>query len=76
MQDMKALFEGKNGEKLRALAETPEAKALGALIDPAEMEKAARGGDAAALQEMLQRILSTPQGKKLAQDVSGAIKKK
>lgn len=75
MQDIKALLEGEDGKKLRALADTPQARELGGLIDPAEAERAARAGDVEALRGMMARILSTEQGRKLAQDISGAMGK-
>lgn len=75
MQDIGKMLSGRDGEKLRALADTPEAQALGRLIDPAEAEKAAKTGDTEALREMLRRILSTDEGKKLAGDISGALGK-
>lgn len=75
MQDMKALLAGKDGEKLRALAETPEAQRLGNLIDPAEAEKAAKSGDVAAMREMMLRIMGTAEGKKLVEGLSKAIGK-
>lgn len=75
MQDMKALLSGKDGEKLRALADTPEAQRLGSLIDPAEAEKAARAGDMEAMRAMMQKIIGTAEGKKLMEGLSRAMKK-
>ncbi len=57
------------GERLRQLASTAEAKRLERVIDGAALEKAFRNGDAASLRNMLDTLLSTPEGKKLADDV-------
>ena len=75
LQDMKAFLEGRDGEKLRALASTPEAKQLGSLIDPAEAEKAARAGDVAAMRAMMQKIIGTAEGKKLMEGLKKAMEK-
>ena len=75
MQDVKALFTGKDGEKLRALAETPEAKQLGSLIDSVEAEKAAKAGDVEAMRKMMLKIMGTAEGKKLVEGLSKAIGK-
>lgn len=75
MRDVKDFLSGKDGEKLRALASTPEAKRLGSLIDPTEAEKAARAGDVAAMRAMLQKLVSTDEGKKLVEGLSKAMEK-
>ena len=75
LQDMKAFLEGRDGEKLRALASKPEAKQLGSLIDPAEAEKAARACDVAAMRAMMQKIIGTAEGKKLMEGLKKAMEK-
>lgn len=75
MRDIDALLSGKDGEKLRSLAELPEAQKLGSLIDPAEAEKAAKAGDMDALRGMLEKIMRTAEGRKLAEGISKAIEK-
>lgn len=75
MRDVKDFLSGKDGEKLRALASTPEARRLGSLIDPAEAEKAARAGDVAAMRAMLLRLVGTDEGKKLVEGLSKAMEK-
>ena len=39
------------------------------MLDPQAMEKAARGGDAEGLKNMLGKILETPEGRRLAESV-------
>ena len=63
----KALLSGKNGDALRALAGTPEAQQLGKQMDSAEAERIMRSGDPAQMRALLQRLLSTPEGRSLAQ---------
>ena len=60
---------------LGALARSPEGKALASQFDEAELRAAAKQGDTAALQEILRRVLATPEGKTLAEKVQKAVKK-
>lgn len=62
-------------EDLSALAETPEGRALSARLDDGALREAVRQGDGAALQDILQRVLSTPEGKALAEKVRKAVGK-
>ena len=55
----------KAGGGLGELANTPESRALGAQFDASELRDAAAKGDAAALQDILRRILSTSEGRAL-----------
>ena len=64
---------GKAGE-LRALAETPEGKKLGAMLDQGKVESAVKSGDTAALQSILRQVLSTNEGKALAKRLSETMK--
>ena len=75
MEDVRALLEGREGEKLRALADSAPAKELGKMIDPAAAEKAVKAGDVEALRQMMSSIMDTEQGKKLAADISRAMGK-
>ena len=74
MQDLekmgKALFGGQKGESLRTLMESDSAKALEQKLDAEAVEKAARSGDAAALQGILTQVLSTEEGRALAEQLS------
>ena len=60
---------------LGALADTPEGRALAPQLDEAALRAAAKEGDTAALQDILRRVLSTPEGKALAEKVRRAVEK-
>jgi len=68
------LLQGKNGEALRALADSPEAKRLGAALDGAETAAALRAGDEEALAALLRGVLATAEGKALAEKLSALDK--
>ena len=59
--------------ELKALADTPEVRALSARLDGDALRSAAKKGDSAALQDVLQRVLSTPEGRVLAEKVQKAV---
>ena len=61
--------------ELKAAAASPEGRALAAQLDEKALRDAARRGDAAALGDILQRVLSTPEGKALAEKVQKAVGK-
>jgi hypothetical protein len=63
----------KGNRELNALARSPEGKALAAGLDETALQKAVRQGDSAALQDILRRVLSTPEGKALAEKVRKAV---
>ena len=71
MMDMEKLgaelLSGRQGGAIRDMANSPEAKKLGAAIDPAAAERAVRSGDAAQLKALLTQIL---EGKALAEKLS------
>lgn len=52
--------------QLKALADSAEAKRLGALVDRPAVEKAVKGGDAEALRALLGGVLATPEGQRMA----------
>lgn len=60
-------------EALIKLAESPDGKAVGRLVDPETVQKAAKDGDMAALQDILRGVLSTDEGKRLAEDLRKAM---
>ena len=68
MMDMEKLgaelLSGRQGGTIRDMANSPEAKKLGAA------ERAVRSGDAAQLKALLTQILSTNEGKALAEKLS------
>ena len=68
MMDMEKLgaelLSGRQGGAIRDMANSPEAKKLGAA------KRAVRSGDAAQLKALLTQILSTNEGKALAEKLS------
>ena len=64
--------EARASKALKALANSPEGKALAGQIDADALRAAARQGDAAALGEALRKVLSTPEGQALAERVRKA----
>ena len=72
----KELGRGEKGAALRALGSSAEGTALESAVDGAALEKALRSGDSAALKRMLGELLSTPEGKKLADGVGKIMKSK
>lgn len=65
-----------HAQQFKALAESPEGQRLAKQLDAKALEQAARSGDAAALKSILTQILSTPDGKALAQRLQDAVKQK
>lgn len=65
----------KSGKKdrLKSLADSAEGRAVSRMLDPAAVEKAAKSGDTAALQSMLSDVLSTDEGKRLAERLKKAM---
>ena len=59
--------------ELKALADSPEGRALSAQLDDRALRSAVSRGDSAALQEALRRVLSTPEGRALAEKVQKAV---
>ena len=73
LNEMKRTLESKS--ELKAAANSAEAKKLMEGIDTAALETAAKRGDTAALKDILNRVLSTPEGKALAQKVQSAVRR-
>ena len=65
-----ALLQSQRGDALRSLADSAEGKALSEKLDPAEVERAARSGDAEAIKRLIGSVLSTPEGRSLAEKLS------
>lgn len=65
----------KSGKKdrLKTLADSADGIAVSRMLDPAAVERAAKSGDTAALQGMLSRVLSTDEGKRLAERLKKAM---
>lgn len=74
MMDMEKLgaelLAGRQGGAIRDLAASPEAKKLGSTLDNAAVERAVRSGDAAQLKAILTQVLSTNEGRALAEKLS------
>ena len=60
-------------EALMKLAESPDGKAVGRLVDAESVRKAAKSGDMAALQDILRGVLSTDEGKRLDEGLRKAM---
>ena len=69
----KELLKANGTEALQRAAESEAGKRLAGMIDPGEVERAARQGDAGALEAMLSKVLATPEGRKLAEQVKRAV---
>ncbi len=54
-------------DKLKSLASSSDALAIGRRLDRSAVEKAAKSGDTEALRGILSEVLSTDEGKRLAQ---------
>ena len=61
-------------EKLKSLAGSKEGEAVSRMLNAAEVERAAKAGDMAALKSILSQVLSTDEGKALAENVKKAMK--
>ncbi|NCB51311.1 MAG: hypothetical protein EOM54_05455 [Clostridia bacterium] len=61
-------------DKLRAMADSDEAKRLSAMLDAEAVKTAARTGDAETLRGILNKVLGTDEGRRLAQQLSDAMK--
>lgn len=77
MKDLEQLGEelsrsGK-GERLKSLADTAEGKAVSRMVDQKKLERAAKSGDTAALKDILSQVLSTDEGKRLAEKLKKAM---
>lgn len=72
----KELRASPNAEKLMAAAESEEGRRLSQMFDTGAVEQAAKSGDMAALRGILTQVLSTPDGKALAQKLKNAMEGK
>ena len=61
-------------EKLKSLADSEEGRAVSRMIDAEAVQKAAKSGDAAALKTILSQVLSTSEGRRLAENLKEAMK--
>lgn len=65
------LLSGENGAALRSLASTRAARKLGESPDAAALGAALSAGNADGVQKALAALLSTPEGKALAESLRG-----
>lgn len=56
-------------EDIKRLAESDIGQRISRMVDAQAVEAAARSGDSQSLQQMLSQVLSTDEGKKLAESV-------
>ena len=61
-------------DKLKSLADSEDGKALSRILDVGAVERAAKSGDAAALQSILNNVLSTDEGRRLAESIKDAMR--
>ena len=79
MQDLESMAralqrEGKTA-RIRALADSDDGRRLGQMIDAGAVEKALKGGDSAALQQILRGVLGTAEGQRLAESLRKVMEK-
>ena len=60
-------------DALMKLAESADGKAVSRLVDAEAVGKAAKNGDMAALQDILRGVLSSDEGKRLAESLRKAM---
>ncbi len=56
-------------EGIRKIAESADGQSLSRMIDASAVEQAAKSGDTEALKNMVSKVLSTDEGKRLAQSL-------
>lgn len=56
-------------EDIKKLAESEMGRRIGGMVDAKAVEAAARSGDSQSLQRMLSQVLSTEEGRRLAESV-------
>lgn len=61
-------------DKLRKLADSEDCRALGAKLNADELAKAVASGDSNAIGGILRQVLSTEEGKRMAQKINEAMK--
>ncbi len=61
-------------DKLKAMANSSDAKKLNSMLDAKAVEAAVRSGDGQAMQEILRQVLGTPEGRNLAKSITEAMK--
>ena len=79
MQDLETmareLKKSGKAQGIRALADSADGRRLGARIDGAAVEKALRSGDNEALRRILQGVLRSDEGQRLAENLRRMMQK-
>jgi len=63
-------------DRIKQLAESSDGQKISRMIDAKAVENAAKSGDSQALRNMLSTVLSTDEGKRLAQQLSDMMQGK
>lgn len=78
MQDLEKLAQelqcGGQAQELRHLAASADGQRLGGMVDRAALAEALKKGDAAALQGVMARLLSTAEGQRLNAEVQKLLR--
>lgn len=56
-------------ERLKQLADSPDGQRISQMLDPKAVEAAAKSGDSAAMSGIIARILSTDEGRRIAESL-------
>ncbi len=64
------LLRGIGEDKLKALADSEEGRKIGKMVDAKTAENAVRSGDAEQMRALLTQVLSTEEGRRLAEKLS------
>lgn len=72
----KDVLNDKNADRVKNLADSDLAKRIGKSVDAQELQRAAQSGDSKALGSILEKVLSTPDGKELMKKVEENFRKK
>lgn len=67
------LEESGKSDKLRSLADSADGRAVSRMVDADEIGRAAKSGDMQALRDILRGVLSTDEGKRLAENIKKAM---
>ena len=62
-------------EEIQRLAASADGQRLGKMLDAGAVERAAKSGDSAALEKLLSSVLSTDEGRRLAEQVRRMLQK-
>lgn len=71
---VKELEKSGKADKLKAMANSSDAKKLSSMLDTKAVEAAVRSGDGSAMQDILRQVLNTAEGRNLAKRISDAMK--